>query len=78
MRVALLKAAVIAAWIMIAMELVVFALGLASIAVGETTIGGGASGYLVTFFGMVRTVLHGLVLPAILLVAIEMYRTRTL
>ena len=78
MKQALVKAAFIASCLLIAWELIAFCLSFAAIVLGQVEVGGGASGLLVQFVGIVRSALHGLVPPIILLIVIEIYRGRRL
>jgi len=78
MKQALVKAAFIASCLLIAWELIAFCLSVAAIMLGQVEVGGAPSGILVQFIGMVRSGLHGLVPPVILLIVIEIYRGRRL
>ena len=74
MKSALLKAIMIAAWLFIAVEVIILGLGFLSIAVGETAVGGGPTGLLVQCVGILRTALYGIVPLAVLLVVIRIYQ----
>jgi len=74
MTAGLLKAIMIAAWIFIAVEIIILGLGFLSIAVGETVVGDGPAGLLVQCIGILRTALYGIVPLAILLIAIRIYQ----
>lgn len=77
MKASFLKAAVVVAWLMIAVEIFVFGLGVLSLATGEIGIGGGAAGLLVQLVGTLRMSLQSLMPPVILLIVIEIYRSRS-
>ena len=74
MKAGLLKAVMIAAWIMMAVEIIVLGLGFLSIAVGETVVGGGATGLLVQCVGILRMAVYGIAPLAILLIVIRIYQ----
>lgn len=74
MKAGLLKAAMIAAWIMLAVEIIILGLGFFSIAVGETVVSGGPTGLLVHCIGILRTAMYGVVPLAILLIVIRIYQ----
>ncbi|OYW35122.1 MAG: hypothetical protein B7Z42_15560 [Brevundimonas sp. 12-68-7] len=72
----MVRVAFIGACLLIAWEFIVFGLSVAAFVSGEGRVGGGLSGLLVQSMGMVRSTLHGLVPPVILLIVIEVYKGR--
>ena len=76
MKPRLLNAVSIAAWLFIALELIILGLGFVSIAVGDTVVGGGPAGLLVQSVGLLRTALYGIVPLAILLIVIQIHQSQ--